>query len=187
MMTEGYCSYKVSMLLKKLGFNEGCGSMYETAITHDGKDLSFDEEMSLKENGRGKEIKRTEGGWVNDHYNTNSSDWMPKDCCSRPTHAHANRWLRDRHGFHVAPSPIPFGKWKVWCVILGKPNTLDGLMNATDLNGKVFNSHDEAMEAGICFVLKTLVHAQKLILKGGITPQEHEKMADELRRKGFDL
>lgn len=185
MNTEGYCSYKVSMLLKQLGFNEGCGSLYETAIRHNGKDLSFDDELDLKGAGRAKEIKYTKGGWISDHYNTNTSGWMHKDCCSRPTHAHATRWLRDTHEFHVLPSPLPFGEWKVWVIILGKPNTKDGMMNATDLNGKIFASFEDATEAGLSFILKSLVKARKEA--GKLTPQQIKHLYADLRKKGFDV
>jgi len=187
MIQESYCSYKVSMMLRKLGFNEGCQSMYETAIRHNGKDLSFDEEQDLKNAGKADEIKRIKGGWVNGHYNTNQSDWMPKDCCSRPTLAHAMKWLRETKGYHIEPSPLPFGKWKIWVVVLGKPNTQDGKMNATDLDGKQFKSFEDAADAGLTFQLKALLNAEKMILKHAGDAKYFEKLKKDLEKQGFDM
>lgn len=187
MQNDIYCNYKISMMLKQLGFNEGCQSMYETAIRHNGKDLSFDDELDLKSAGKGKEIEYEKGGWTNNHYNTNRSDWMPKDCCSRPTLADAAKWLREKKHYHIEPSPIPGLKWKVWCVILGKPNTQDGKMNATDLDGKIFKSYEAAAEAGLSFILKSLINAEKVILKHAGDTEYFENMKKDLENQGFDM
>ena len=186
MIRESYCSYKTSMMLKWLGFNEDCQSMYETAIRHNGKDLSFDDELDLKSAGKGKEIEYEKGGWTNNHYNTNRSDWMPRDCCSRPTLALAMKWLREVKGYQIEVRATAFPKWIVWVAVLGKPNTKDGLINAVQVRKK-FATYEEAAEAGLAFQLKILLDANKQILKHADDPEYFAKMQKELEESGFDF
>lgn len=186
MIQESYCSYKTSMMLKWLGFNECCQSMYETAIRHNGKDLSFDDEQDLKSAGKEKEIKYEKGGWTNNHYNTNRSDWMPRDCCSRPTLALAMKWLREVKGYQIEVRATAFPKWIVWVAVLGKPNTKDGLINAVQVRKK-FATYEEAAEAGLAFQLKILLDANKQILKHADDPEYFAKMQKELEESGFDF
>ena len=53
--SDEYCPYKLSMQLKRRGYDEPSHSMYYTAVTHNGESISFDEELDLKGEGRGKE------------------------------------------------------------------------------------------------------------------------------------
>lgn len=183
-MTEGYVSYKVGMMLKKLGFNEGCSSYYETAVRHNGKDLSFDEELDLKNEGRASEIERIKGGWVSESYNTNSCGWMDKDCCSRPTLALAMRWLRETKGYQIEIRATEYPKWIVWVAILGKPNSKDGLINAVQVRKK-FDSYEEAAEGGLAFHLKILLDANRRMLK--MSDWDLGNIKKDLEESGFQF
>lgn len=97
MIKEAHVSYEVGILLKEKGFNEWCRLFYTTAIRHNGKDLSFDEELDLKDEGRENEIERTPGGWINEHNNRNQEEWLGSECCSCPSHSLVVRWLREKH------------------------------------------------------------------------------------------
>lgn len=94
---EAYVTYEVGMALKRVGFNEWCRLCYTTAIRHNGKDLSFDEELDLKSEGRANEIEYTPGGWCEQHNNRNSEDFISsnQDCCSCPSQQVALRFLRE--------------------------------------------------------------------------------------------
>jgi hypothetical protein len=99
--SDEYCPYKLSMQLKRRGYDEPSHSMYYTAVTHDGESISYDEELDLKGEGRGKEIVYVDGGAVWDTYNYNSEHRSAK-VCSRPTMYEASRWLREEHGILIS-------------------------------------------------------------------------------------
>ena len=61
-ITEDYVTFETAKLLKENGFNVMCDSMYIPDIRHNGKSISFDEELDLKDEGRGDEIEVVEGG-----------------------------------------------------------------------------------------------------------------------------
>ena len=160
-----YCNYKSSMLLKQLGYDEPCESFYQDAVQHNGKDISYDEELDLKDEGRGKEIKRIKGGSIDNHYNRNSDDWLGKYCCSRPTLSQAVRWLRERKKWHIESYPKDENTWRVWIVMLDSRNPQDGKLDACDYNGQVFRSYEKAIATALAFSLKCMLNAEKKLLK----------------------
>lgn len=90
------------MMLKAHGYDENCKDCYTTAIRHNGKDLSFDEEMDLKDEGLGDEIEYVPGGWVERCYNRNSEFFSDcEDACSAPYIQDVLDWMM-KNGFYVA-------------------------------------------------------------------------------------
>lgn len=89
---ESYVNLKAAKLLKKLGFNWLCGSLYGLDVRYKGQSIDEDEEYSLKAAGKGKEIKYVDGGLVYDFNNTNDDSFGGY---SRPTLDIARKWLRD--------------------------------------------------------------------------------------------
>lgn len=160
-----YCDYKTSMMLKKLGYDEPCESFFQEAVQHNGKDISFDEELDLKGEGRGKEIKRIKGGSIDYHYNRNSDDWLGKYCCSRPILSQVVRWLRERKKWHIESYPIDENTWRLWIVKLDSRDPHDGKLNACDFDGKTFCSYEKAIATGTGFLLKCMLDAEKKLLK----------------------
>ena len=71
---EDYVTFDTAKLLKENGFNAMCDSMYIPDIRQNGKSISFDEELDLKDEGRGDEIEVVEGGGVWDSWNINSDN-----------------------------------------------------------------------------------------------------------------
>lgn len=165
MIETEHCNYKTSMLLKRLGYNEWCRTFYQEAVRHNGKDLSFDEELDLRNQGRSNEIKRIRGGWINESNNKNTDDWLGKHCCSRPTLSQATRWLREVKQWHIEAYPDTAKKWHVWIVSLAELNPEDGKLNACDLEGQTFLSYEKAISYAMEFLLKCMVGAYKKILK----------------------
>ena len=97
-----HCNYETSMMLKAHGYDELCEMCYSTAIRHNGEDLSFDDEMDLKEEGRGDEIEYVPGGWVERCYNKNSELFADNENdCSAPYIQDVLDWLM-KQGFYVA-------------------------------------------------------------------------------------
>lgn len=87
-ITEDYCSFEVSKLLKEKNFNIYCQSWY----TDDGEfHYNQDPEQTL--------------GWNNRR--------LPKSEYSRPTHALAIKWIRENFGIHISFHP-PSHKMESW-------------------------------------------------------------------------
>lgn len=153
---EAYVTYQVGMLLKRVGFDEWCRLCYTTAIRHNGKDLSFDEELDLKGEGRANEIELTPGGWCEQHNNRNSEDFMSsnQDCCSCPSLQVAVAWVEHYFKVYVMPFPQPNG-WKVALVYTDNPHPKDGRFALTELDD-VFKSHVDAGNYGLKWFLERL-------------------------------
>ncbi len=95
MITENYVSFDIAKLLKEKGFKEWCQCCYGTAVLHNGKDISFDEECDLKDEGRGNEIEYVEGGTF--HYlNCNNGD-EDTNVWAAPTNQMVIKWLEKVH------------------------------------------------------------------------------------------
>ena len=90
-----FLDYETCKLLKEAGFDEPCEYLYGTAVRHNGEDISFDDELDLKSEGRGSEIEYIEGGNISKVYNRNSFDIMREcKCVSAPDIYTVIRWLR---------------------------------------------------------------------------------------------
>ena len=84
-MHEEIVDYETGMLLKKCGFDECCNEFYYNDIQHNGKSISFDEQLDLVDEGRGNEIVEIKGGSIGSNWNRNSEDWLQEFCCSAPS------------------------------------------------------------------------------------------------------
>lgn len=133
-ITEDYCSFEVSKLLKEKGFAVYCTSLY------------------------------TEDGKQNDVGNYNGVDDDNYISFSRPTHALAIKWIRENFGIHIQPTkPFHKDYWVVDKIPLefrvkGHENS-DSFgvpMSHANLDGK-FNSPEEATEAALLYTLKNLI------------------------------
>ena len=163
MIETEFCTYKESMLLRKLGYNEWCDTFYEDMVTHDGKEISYEEELDLKSEGKAMEIKRKHGGNVGQHYNQNS-DFLRSNLCSRPLLSQALRWLREIHFWHIESYPSTDG-WHVWIVYIKEPNPEDGKLDACDFDGEVFPKYEAALHRALLFQLQCLMRAQRFLEK----------------------
>lgn len=166
MMLESYVTYDVGMALKGVGFNEWCRLCYTTAVRHKGKDLSFDEELDLKNAGRGKEIKYIPGGWCETLNNRNQMDFVDgnRDCCSCPTIQVAIAWLEQEHHIYVMVAPYQPGKWKVCLVYTNDPHPDDGKLCLCELDG-IHNSYPDAANFGLMSAIEIV--SKVLKAKGG--------------------
>ena len=100
------CSYAISMLLKKLGFNEPCNYLYTTAIRHNGEDLDSDEQYELEAEGHGDEIEYVHGGWLEEHYNRNDFDYFSDETCSAPLLHDVVDWFEKEHSLIINAEPF---------------------------------------------------------------------------------
>ena len=165
MINTEFCDYQESMLLKELGYNEPCGFLFEDGVTHNGKYLTFEDELDLKAQGRAKEIKRIHGDCVTECYNTNYSDFMGKHSCSRPTLSQALRWLREVKDVHIEAYPSRDGSWHVWIVYYKSHNPEDDKLDACDMEGQEMPTYEEALHHAFLFQLTCMKNAKKHIEK----------------------
>jgi hypothetical protein len=101
-MLEPIVSYKTAMLLKQRGFDEICHLVYCDDIIHNGKSLSFDEELDLRDEGRENEIEYVAGGRLSNMSGTkNSCDYISETVCTAPSQSIAAKWLREEYGIVV--------------------------------------------------------------------------------------
>ena len=96
-MHEEIVDYETGMLLKKCGFDECCNEFYYNDIQHNGKSISFDEQLDLVDEGRGNEIVEIKGGSIGSHWNRNSEDWLQESCCSAPSLTLVEKSLREKY------------------------------------------------------------------------------------------
>lgn len=96
-MKEDYVSFEIAKLLKEKGFREWCRECYGTDVRHNGVSISFDEELDLKDEGRGDEIEYVEGGIMHNISCNNSG----KDMYAAPTLSIAMKWLREIHNIDI--------------------------------------------------------------------------------------
>lgn len=139
METNDYCSYKLSLALKKFGFDYPCYFYY------------------TKEDAPG------------DHVWSTTSEEAPVDYnrsvyagCSMPTLAQAQKWLREKNGIHVDVciysdcSTDADGKvcdrWDFWGFEL---YAVVGGYRMVDDDGE-YDSYEQALSAGIEAALKLL-------------------------------
>lgn len=152
-MKEDYVSFEAAKLLKEKGFREWCRECYGTDVRHNGVSISFDEELDLKDEGRGDEIEYVEGGIMH-NIGCNNSD---KDIYAAPTLSIAMKWLREVHNICVYcyPSNLKeYGNWEAgacWiqenvCVIFNNNS-----------HSVYADSYEEACEAAIKYCLENLI------------------------------
>lgn len=168
MIEESYVTYEVGMALKGVGFKEWCMRCYTIAIRYKGKDISFDEELDLKQAGLGGHIEYLPGGKREDFSNRNDPDFVNGDyaCCSCPTIQMANAWLEQKHHIYVMVAPYKPGLWKTIMVYTNNPDPRDGKLNVCELDG-IHNSHDEAANAGLMYGLDLVKKIQDMVKEKG--------------------
>lgn len=118
-INEDYVTFETAKLLKENGFNAICNSEYVPDIRHNGKRISFDEELDLKDEGRGDEIEAVDGGQIWDTWNRNSDN--TENVYSRPTIQLAWKWFLCEHEVEIHPFLTSLG----WCFEIGDTSNLD--------------------------------------------------------------
>ena len=148
-ITEDYVSFETAKLLKENGFNVMCDSMYIPDIRHNGKSISFDEELDLKDEGRGDEIEVVDGGEVWDHWNSNSDNGETE--YSRPSVLLAWKWFLCEHNIEIHPFLTSLG----WCFEIADASSCD-ITGPKPIykpgfpsKDNTYESYNEAIEAGI--------------------------------------
>lgn len=94
-------SYETAMLLKECGFDEICDGYYYSETVHNGRHISFEEELDLRAEGRDGEISEIKGGMLSTDKCRNSWDWVGDDVCAAPRHGLVKEWLRVEHGVYI--------------------------------------------------------------------------------------
>lgn len=148
-ITEDYVTFETAKLLKENGFNAMCNSMYIPEIRHNGKGISFVEELDLKDEGRGDEIEVVDGGQIWDIWNVNSDN--TENGYSRPSVLLAWKWLLVEHNVVIHPFLTSLG----WCFEIGDTSNLD-ITGAKPIyqpgfpsKENTYDSYCNAIEAGI--------------------------------------
>lgn len=95
-------------------------------------------------------------------------------------------WLRDIYDMYVMPMPKPYYRWNVWIVILGQPNTHDGMLGNVDVELSV-QTIESAIRCGVEFVVKHLYDAHKKVEKYGNDEDWVENEFRACREAGFDI
>ena len=148
MIKEDYVSFETAKLLKEKGFREWCRECYGTDVRHNGVSISFDEELDLKDEGRGDEIEYVEGGIMH-NLNCNNSD---KDIYAAPTLSMAMKWLRENHNIKVNV----FYNNSNYTIEYFEPNTQTGVGKFVFI-GDGYPTYEQACEAAIKYCLENLI------------------------------
>lgn len=144
METTDYCDYKLSLALKKAGFDWKCGHYY----------CAFDNETDVR--FWSIHPAQSQNGLTNPD---------GKVIADAPTLAQAQKWLRDGGGIHVGVCPaIPTRYWQFYIDDLGQSiNPTNGELNTRwdeDMQEKVehllFDSYEQALSAGIAAALELI-------------------------------
>lgn len=133
-ITEDYCSYEVSKLLKEKGFDVDCQYSYD----YEGNNFS-----STDDNSTIKPSKLLYG------------------YCS-PTHALAIKWIRENFNIWISVDwtplnngdEIPF-KVNWWYMISGEIGNPEKSIDSTEL--QIYSSSEEATEAALLYTLQNLI------------------------------
>lgn len=149
METTDYCSYELSLALKKAGFCESCNYGYSVK-TRIEPEVSFGEPKIM----HSKAPK---------NYNDNRKGIEKGlDFCSAPTLWQAQKWLREKYGIHIDICIYPdysvdadgnvCDKWDYWGFDL---HAIVGSEQILADCGK-YNLYEEALATGIEVALKLL-------------------------------
>lgn len=157
---ESYVSLETAKLLKEAGFDWGCDFFYGLDVRYRGKSIGEYKEYELKAKGKGSKIEYVDGGMVYNFYHSNK-EGEDYGGYSRPTLDVAQRWLREVKGLHIcvkADAASINCKYFVTVII---SDTKWG--NVQDENKKtiLFNTYEEAQEAGIQKCLTLLLNEDK--------------------------
>lgn len=161
MIQEIYCSYEVSKLLKKKGFNESTqlvwyehlpspNAVYNSEIGKPKRDLFYWE----------KEGERNLP-WTN---NSPVPSYISGEVYSCPTHQMAMAYLREVHNFYICPkyccfcgskpNDRPYFKWEARILKLPSSNII--YPQPLDMC-EHYETYEEAVEASLKFCLENLI------------------------------
>lgn len=106
-----------------------------------------------------------------------------------PTYEALFRYMLEVKRWYVLAHPLPHDKWCATIVILGKPNTQDGKLNAVNVDGTV-KTYDDAIKKGVELAVEILYDGHREFVKMAFHPDSEKKfneLESELRKKGFDI
>lgn len=106
-----------------------------------------------------------------------------------PTYEALFRYLMEKKEMYVLARPLPYGKWMSTIVLLIKPNTQDGLMNAVDVEGTM-KTYDEAIKKGVELAVEIRYDALREVRRMATKPNFAEmikELKEEMIKNGFDL
>ena len=153
-MIEPIVSYKTAMLLKQRGFDEICNTVYCDDIVHNGESLSYDEELDLRDAGKGDEIEYIAGGRLSNMGGTkNSCDYIHETVCTAPSQSIAAKWLREEYGI-VVLIRIAYTKDGVEYTF----SVTDTRTRETYESGDYFRKYESAYDFGIRYALEKYVN-----------------------------
>lgn len=151
---ESYVNLETAKLLKKAGFKIGCDSFYGLDVRHNGESIGEDEEYELKARGRKSEIEYVQGGRVYSGFYHSNKKGEDYNGYSRPTLAVAQKWLGNEKSVDAwvtvesvlsNKTDVYEKKYAAWVF----DNKHDyNLEDDTKYCG-IYNTYDEALEAGI--------------------------------------
>jgi len=158
MITEDYVSFETAKLLKEKGFKEWCLKCYGIAVLHNGQDISFDEELDLKDDGRENEIEYIEGGRLYD-FGCNNRD-KDANVWAAPTLWVAMKWLMKNYDIYITAVPNGIGE-NVFYMGIYKKYDYGWTYISDCLDEKYkeaeFYTPEEACESAIKYCLENLI------------------------------
>lgn len=147
MITEDYCSFEISKLLKEKGFDEACYSYYMTTKT---LHTTFHNRVHVEEE------PHFNSGDLNGMYDVDESSI--EDICSAPTHQKAMKWLREVHNKHCDIGyDLDLG-WFFQIIDLKETVEYDypEIKYYHAENETNFETYEEAVEAALKYCLKLI-------------------------------
>lgn len=141
-ITEDYCSFEISKLLKEKGFDEHCGTAYTT--TEGFPIRIMGSTYSLEKNSDYDEF----------HY-------------SMPSQSLVLKWLREEHKIHIDvfigsdesydADGVMVDEWHFWTYYITNTSG-DMIYDAyNEVDVIEYQTHEEAVEAALSYVLKNLI------------------------------
>ena len=103
-MKNRTCSLEVSKRLRELGYDEITEDLYCTDFRHNGRHISFEEELDLRAEGKESEIETVPFGDLIHLMNKNSDN--DEDTCSAPAIYDAIDWLRETFSVVIYNEPF---------------------------------------------------------------------------------
>lgn len=148
MKTDIICSLNTSKGLKAIGFNKIVGQAYTTDFRHNGKHISFEQELDLKDEGKENEIEKVPFGdivFINNR-NSDHDEWT----CSAPLIYEAATWLKDQKNIIISVEPT-FDIASSTTIYLGKVYYFDADEKAYKQLpiSKIFKSMEKAIDFAI--------------------------------------
>ena len=122
--------------------------------------MSFDEELELKNEGRGSKIEYIPGGSLYKSYNRNQERWMNDESYSCPSCSMVIKWLRENYDYHITIEVMKdedgITRWffKIFSVQSGNLCYVSGENRGE--NGE-YDSYDDAEMSALKYVLENLI------------------------------